>query len=170
MEEPEEASGWPAAEVEPEPVAVPEPEPAPVETVRIVTLEHAPAPEMAEVLRVMLEQGKVQADPRTNSLVVLADDEAWARAERIIQGLDLPVPEPAGDVVAAAPAPEETVSTLPAEPVKPEPADAVRVIKVNWAPVAQIRSADACSRSGAAWLRRRSNSLVVVCARADPAG
>ena len=48
---------------------------------------------MAEVLRVMLEQGKVQADPRTNSLVVLADDEAWARAERIIRGLDLPVPE-----------------------------------------------------------------------------
>lgn len=164
VEEPEEASEVAGeAEVEPEPVAVPEPEPAPVETVRIVALEHAPAPEMAEMLRVMLEQGKVQADPRTNSLVVLADDEAWARAERIIRGLDLPVPEPVSDMVAAAPAPEEAVLTLPAEPIKPEPADAVRVIKVNWAPVAQIRSAlTPVLDQVRLGYDERSNSLVVV--------
>ena len=145
------------------PVAVPAPVPVPVvvpvqEALHIIRLEHAPALSVANVVRVMVESGKVEADDRTNSLVILADDATWARVGEIVAALDLPKPE----AISAPPSPsaKEEVTIAPTPEVK---ADAVKVIRLGNASAAQIRAAlgalvDQVRLSS----DERTNSLVVL--------
>lgn len=150
-----------------QPAAEPEPVPTPVESVRIVQLKHAPAARVADVLKVMLDRAKIQADERTNSIVFLADDDAWVRAQGIVAGLDVAVEEPA-EAVLASPAPTSTavVSGAPVSIVSAQPpaeADALKVLKLTWAPAVQIRTALSAVVSDVRMSAdERTNSLVAI--------
>jgi hypothetical protein len=63
-------------------------------TLTVVTLKHAKAAELAEVLKqVFMPQGvSVTADPRTNQLIIRSDDASVPAVKRIIEQLDVSVP------------------------------------------------------------------------------
>ena len=71
--------------------------PAGSQELRVVQVEHAAAPELAQKLTEVLQaQGasksppKILADERTNQLVILAGDKAWATVQAVLQKLDVP--------------------------------------------------------------------------------
>jgi type II secretory pathway component GspD/PulD (secretin) len=64
-------------------------------TITVLTLKHARAAEMAEVLtKVFAPQGvEVTPDPRTNQLIVRSDADAVPAVTRVVEQLDVQVPE-----------------------------------------------------------------------------
>lgn len=65
----------------------------------VYRLQHAGAADLAELLRGLMAGGNVQADVRTNSLVVVATKEQHESLQDLLQNLDAPVvaPQPAAE-------------------------------------------------------------------------
>ncbi|MCR4425992.1 MAG: secretin and TonB N-terminal domain-containing protein [Firmicutes bacterium] len=131
--------------------ATPSPEPpsSPAMAVRAFRLEHADAASVKGGLGLVIAAQNVQADSRTNSVLVLGSPDELALAEEIVALMDTPVP------AKTEPAPAG---------VKPAAADSelVEVVRLDYAQAKMVReTVAAVVREGKVQVDERTNSLVI---------
>ncbi|MEA4882885.1 MAG: secretin N-terminal domain-containing protein [Clostridia bacterium] len=122
--------------------------PAPrLESLEVVKLKYAPADAVAGLLSILVSRDKMQADGRTNTLVMLLDEASRERALQIIAQVDAAPPDaavgvsaPTAEAAFAASGRHEADATV-TQPQAAPAAEAVKVIRLAWAEADKARTA-----------------------------
>ena len=119
------------------------------ESLEIVRLQHAPAQAVADLLALVVPGGNMRVDSRTNALVMVVDDASRERAMKIISEVDVAEPDDGLDVPPILTPASGAKDTVVEKPVIE--AEAVKVVKLAWAPADKVRAALGSSSTLLRW-------------------
>ncbi|MDD2202317.1 MAG: secretin N-terminal domain-containing protein, partial [Firmicutes bacterium] len=118
--------------------------------VKVVCLVHAPAAAIRETVAPIMQDAKIAADERSNSLLIVAPPLVQRRVAEIVAALDIDIPRP-----------EQAT-----EPVVPQDPEVMRVVTLAHAQAAQVRETLApIVPVSSITVDPRTNSLVMVTAQ-----
>jgi type II secretory pathway component GspD/PulD (secretin) len=118
--------------------------------VRVIGLVHAPAATARETVASIMQDARIAADERSNSLLVVASPSVQRRVAEVVAALDIEIPRP----------------ELATEPVAPQDSEVTRVVTLAHAQAAQVREALApIVPVSSITVDDRTNSLVIVTAQ-----